>query len=62
MVQIHSGLLTEDLTVLGGQMKVCPRKAVIPKYKVRGVGVKLTKELVSKLATLSRCICIYTKG
>ena len=61
MVGTHAGPLGEGLTVLG-LMQVCPRRAVTPKFRGMRFGAKQSKGPVSKLATISRCLCTYAEG
>ena len=55
-----TGPPAEGFTMLG-LMKICPRRAVTPKHRGMEFGVKSSKEPVSRLATLSRCLCTYAE-
>ena len=47
---------------MSGLMQVCSRMWVMPKYKGMEFGVKCSKELVSRVAALSRCLCTCSVG
>ena len=53
--------LGEGLTVLG-LMHICSRAAVTPEHRGMELGVKSSKEQVSRLTTPSRDLCAYAEG
>lgn len=54
----HDDPLEGGLGALG-LVGVCPRRAVAGMYRCLGFRIKHSKELASRLAAISRCLCPY---